>query len=164
MTIFFITLFLKVKLLLINKYTKLSAEPEGDIVTAFWETPFPHMQYEVAELLWGGDEEAEKFGATEIQDLSWKDIYDGDAFLALPLAREPRLEDDPRGIDDRVQEGQGKAPEWRQLAFGDAAHRERDAEDRAMEEGKRDKDCGGDEDERKTHLTELQAISAEQDG
>lgn len=25
------------------------------------------------------DEEAEKFGATEIQDLSWKDIYDGDA-------------------------------------------------------------------------------------
>ncbi|MGD9159026.1 MAG: hypothetical protein PVG39_11510 [Desulfobacteraceae bacterium] len=47
-------------LLLINKYTKLSAEPEGDIVTAFWEVRFPHMQYEVAEL-WEGDLKADKF-------------------------------------------------------------------------------------------------------
>lgn len=47
--------------MLINKYTKLSAEPEGDIVTAFWEVQFPHMLYEVVELLWGGDKEAESF-------------------------------------------------------------------------------------------------------
>ena len=40
--------------MLINMYTKLSAEPEGDIVTALWEVQFPHIQYEVEELLWGG--------------------------------------------------------------------------------------------------------------
>ena len=44
-------------LLIINKYTKLSAEPEGDIVTAFWEAQFPHMHYEVADFFWGGDQE-----------------------------------------------------------------------------------------------------------
>lgn len=47
--------FLKV----INKYSKLSAEPEGDIVTAFWETPFPHVLYEVEAFSWGGYEESE---------------------------------------------------------------------------------------------------------
>jgi len=46
-------------LLIINKYTKLSAEPEGDIVTALWEAQFPHLQYEVAEFSWGGDQEME---------------------------------------------------------------------------------------------------------
>ena len=50
---------------LVNKYTKLSAEPEGDIVTAFWEVRFPHMKYEVAELLWGGDLEKEKYSDLE---------------------------------------------------------------------------------------------------
>ncbi len=44
-------------LIILDKYTKLSAEPEGDIVTAFWEAQFPHMQYEVAEFSWGGDPE-----------------------------------------------------------------------------------------------------------
>jgi HEAT repeat protein len=36
---------------IINRYTVLSVEPEGDIVTAFWEAHFPHAQYEVADLL-----------------------------------------------------------------------------------------------------------------
>jgi hypothetical protein len=44
-------------LLIINRYTKLSAEPEGDIVTAFWEAQFPHMKYEVSEFSWGDDQE-----------------------------------------------------------------------------------------------------------
>jgi hypothetical protein len=45
-------------LIIISKYAKLTAEPEGDIVTAFWEAQFPHMQYEVAEFSWdGGDQE-----------------------------------------------------------------------------------------------------------
>lgn len=42
-------------LLIINKYTKLSAEPEGDIVTALWEINIPHMRYEVVEFFWGGN-------------------------------------------------------------------------------------------------------------
>lgn len=39
-------------LMVVNKYTKLSAEPEGDIVTAFWEAQFPHMKYDIAEFFW----------------------------------------------------------------------------------------------------------------
>jgi len=46
-------------LLIINRYTKLSAEPEGDIVTAFWEARFPHLRYEVSEFSWGSDQEAD---------------------------------------------------------------------------------------------------------
>lgn len=46
---------------LINKYTKLSSEPEGDIVTALWEVQFPHIIYQVEELLWGGDLEKDKY-------------------------------------------------------------------------------------------------------
>jgi len=44
-------------LLILNRYTKLSAEPEGDIVTAFWDAQFPHMKYEVSEFSWGSDQE-----------------------------------------------------------------------------------------------------------
>jgi hypothetical protein len=47
-------------LLILNKYMKLSAEPEGDIVTAFWEAQFPHLRYEVSEFSWGGDLEPGK--------------------------------------------------------------------------------------------------------
>lgn len=44
-------------LMIINKYAKLSAEPDGDIVTALWEAHFPHIRYEVDEFSWGGDKE-----------------------------------------------------------------------------------------------------------
>ncbi len=74
--------------LLINKYTKLSAEPEGDIVTAFWEIQFPHMQYEVAELLWEGDQGTENFS----------DLISGDSSLnrnTEPVMREKEFEGDP---------------------------------------------------------------------
>ena len=46
-------------LIILDKYTKLAAEPEGDIVTAFWEAQFPHMRYEVAEFSWGDDPKEE---------------------------------------------------------------------------------------------------------
>ncbi len=44
-------------LLIINRYIKLSAEPEGDIVTALWENPFPHILYEVTEFFSGSGNE-----------------------------------------------------------------------------------------------------------
>jgi hypothetical protein len=44
-------------LAIINKYSKLSTEPEGDIVTAFWEVQFPHIEYEVSAFSWGGSSE-----------------------------------------------------------------------------------------------------------
>jgi hypothetical protein len=55
-------------LIIFEKYTKLSTEPEGDIVTAFWEAQFPHMQYEVAEFSWGGDPEEMVNGITDLTD------------------------------------------------------------------------------------------------
>ncbi|MBN1906147.1 MAG: hypothetical protein JW927_13735 [Deltaproteobacteria bacterium] len=48
-------------LLIINRYIKLSAEPEGDIVTALWENPFPHILYEVTEFFSGSGNEEEDF-------------------------------------------------------------------------------------------------------
>lgn len=38
---------------IINRYSVLSAEPEGDIVTAFWECRFETIRYEVADLYFG---------------------------------------------------------------------------------------------------------------
>lgn len=42
-------------LIILEKYAKPSAEPEGDIVTAFWENQFPHLRYEVADFSWDED-------------------------------------------------------------------------------------------------------------
>jgi hypothetical protein len=69
-------------LTILDKYTKRSTEPEGDIVTAFWEAQFSHLQYEVAEFSWVDDpEEAENeiFDPTEekamemqLRELEWE--------------------------------------------------------------------------------------------
>ncbi len=53
-------------LIILDKYTKLAAEPEGDIVTAFWEAQFPHMQYEVAEFSWMDDQEEVVDGISDL--------------------------------------------------------------------------------------------------
>ena len=42
---------------LLNRYRILSAEPEGDLVTALWEAKFPHIQYYVADMFWGAEPE-----------------------------------------------------------------------------------------------------------
>ncbi len=60
-------------LIILEKYTKLSAEPEGDIVTAFWEAQFSHMEYEVADFSWGGDPEEV---VTGISDLTEKEAVE----------------------------------------------------------------------------------------
>ncbi len=41
---------------IVNKYSVLSDEPEGDIVTSFWETQFPNITYEVADFFWGAEQ------------------------------------------------------------------------------------------------------------
>ncbi len=74
--------------LLINRYTKLSAEPEGDIVTAFWEIQFPHMNYEVAELSWGDGQGGKDFS----------DLVSGTSTItqaAEPEYREKEYQSDP---------------------------------------------------------------------
>jgi hypothetical protein len=44
---------------ILNKYKFLSEEPEGDLVTAFWESEFSHIKYEVADIFWDADSEME---------------------------------------------------------------------------------------------------------
>ena len=74
---------------IINKYTKLSAEPEGDIVTTFWETDFPHMHYEVAEFFFSGDLETEKF----------TDLISGRTTEDKPAGSDWREADDPNDAE-----------------------------------------------------------------
>jgi hypothetical protein len=45
---------------ILDRYSKLSGEADGDIVTALWEAEFPHLEYEVAEFSWVEDEEESK--------------------------------------------------------------------------------------------------------
>jgi hypothetical protein len=42
---------------IIVRYSTISGQADGDIVTAFWEAQFPHMEYEVAEFSWVEEEE-----------------------------------------------------------------------------------------------------------
>lgn len=55
---------------IINKYSVLSDEPEGDIVTAFWETQLPHIRYEVVEFFWGAEEEEDSIPFPDIDGTS----------------------------------------------------------------------------------------------
>jgi hypothetical protein len=48
---------LKEFLRIINEYRILSNDPEGDIVTAFWESKFSHITYEVADFSFGSGQE-----------------------------------------------------------------------------------------------------------
>lgn len=73
---------------IINKYAKLSAEPEGDIVTALWEINTPHMRYEIVDFFLGGNLEKEKF----YELISGKSKF---IEAAEPEIREKRCEDDP---------------------------------------------------------------------
>ncbi|MEW5909705.1 MAG: hypothetical protein AB1659_07900 [Thermodesulfobacteriota bacterium] len=73
---------------LINKYWVLSTEPEGDLVTAFWEAEFSHINYLVSDFYWGvessddfkinpkAEESADRGGleAGESIDESWRPI------------------------------------------------------------------------------------------
>ncbi len=44
---------------IINKYSILSEEPDGDIVTAIWELQPPHIKYKVADLFWDVEQETD---------------------------------------------------------------------------------------------------------
>jgi hypothetical protein len=43
---------------IINKYSILSDEPDGDIVTAFWELQPSHIKYKVADFFWEAEQQA----------------------------------------------------------------------------------------------------------
>lgn len=59
---------LKVLLNILNQYRILAEEPDGDLVTALWSNPFPHIQYYVADLFWGAEPEID-FSTTPRPDV-----------------------------------------------------------------------------------------------
>lgn len=44
-------------LLILYNYCKITADSDGDIVTAFWKAQFPHLRYEVDEFSWFDDQD-----------------------------------------------------------------------------------------------------------
>lgn len=46
---------LRVFLRILNEYRILAIEPDGDLVTALWSNPLPHIQYHVADFFWGAE-------------------------------------------------------------------------------------------------------------
>lgn len=44
-------------LTILNTYETLPEEPEGDLVTAFWEAELPHINYDVADMSWEAESE-----------------------------------------------------------------------------------------------------------
>jgi hypothetical protein len=59
---------LKEFLRIINECSILSNDPEGDIVTAFWESKFSHIKYEVADFSWGSGQDTESTPSFEEWD------------------------------------------------------------------------------------------------
>lgn len=52
---------------IIGKYSILSDEPEGDIVTDFWETQLSHIKYEFVDMLWETESEKEFFQSPSVE-------------------------------------------------------------------------------------------------
>jgi hypothetical protein len=53
---------------IIVRYSTLSEEPDGDIVTCFWETQLPHIRYEVADFFWGSEQDSDLMPAPDMDD------------------------------------------------------------------------------------------------
>lgn len=69
---------IKVFIKILDKYKSLTAEAEGDIVTALWEAELPHLQYEAADDILEIDSEGDYFlSEKDGEDLSqltpWKE-------------------------------------------------------------------------------------------
>jgi hypothetical protein len=80
---------------LINKYSILSAEPEGDIVTELWEKRFAHIRYEATDTFSTAEEDTDmaasppekRSGSTE--NLRETALAGQDPFPNRPSIRHP---------------------------------------------------------------------------
>jgi hypothetical protein len=80
---------------LIHKYSVLTKEPEGDIVTAFWESHFSHILYKVDDF---SGEEPEEFDMLSESDAT----YDATSEKAVESAAPEEAADDAVGSDDTI--------------------------------------------------------------
>ena len=78
---------------IIHRYSVLTAEPEGDIVTAFWEARFTHVQYQAADFF-------SEHELDQIDSLSKLDTMPHEAETAVGTEVETKKEDKPAQISD----------------------------------------------------------------
>lgn len=78
----------------INKYGILSDEPEGDIVTAFWENQPTHIKYEVSDFFWGVEQEMELAPPQETDNTVSALLRENKLADWKPLADPPINQDD----------------------------------------------------------------------
>jgi hypothetical protein len=64
---------------IIVRYSTLSDEPEGDIVTSLWEKQLPHIRYEVADFFWGAANDADLMPAPDLEGSDRKPVEDRSA-------------------------------------------------------------------------------------
>ena len=76
-------------LAIINKYSMLADEPEGDIVTAFWEIQLPHIRYEVIDFFWGGEQEVDLKESSDTQKGDSTKLRESDLVNMEPPADPP---------------------------------------------------------------------------
>jgi len=79
---------------IINKYSILSDEPEGDIVTAFWENRLPHIKYEVSDFFWGVEQDVELAPPQETENTVSALLRESKLADWKPLADPPILKED----------------------------------------------------------------------
>jgi hypothetical protein len=71
---------------IINKYSILSDEPEGDVVTDLWETQFPHIKYEIVDFFWGAEQESDFTPFDDTQKADSAKLRESDLEEMKPLA------------------------------------------------------------------------------
>lgn len=83
---------------ILNQYGRLYEEAEGDLVTALWESDFPHLRYAATDVLWtaGTIEDFSTFKVTE--DEQQATFEDEDAHEALHDAAREQEEDDQQAV------------------------------------------------------------------
>jgi len=81
---------------IINKYSVLTAEPEGDIVTAFWEARFDHVQYEAADFFSElSPDQMDNLSQSETKPVRKTNTAEADAGDAVAEGKPPAMDGGP---------------------------------------------------------------------
>lgn len=106
---------------ILNQYRILSDEPDGDLVTALWSNPLPHIQYHVADFLRGTEPEIEfsttpEFGDTASPSSQTDDKASREFESILPIDPESLLIT-PKELEElarmvRLEEARNPTPDY----------------------------------------------------
>ena len=97
------------------KHSKISSDSDGDIVTAFWEAQFPHLEYEVAEFSWVEEREEAKDISSLIQGKTpglasgeYRDQPDSMEILALDPSALMLTDKEKQILKDMIRREEGE--------------------------------------------------------